>query len=95
VQHYVRPILNYAFDLDEALRRVMAPTLVLELAVPAEDLLGSPGLDICACMRDARIVTLRCDDRELLQCRPADLAKALHDFCPREVATGAMERATE
>ena len=70
---------NYSFDLAAALARVRVPTLVLELAVAAEDALGSPGKEICERMHDAQLVTLHCNDRELLQSQPAELARVLHE----------------
>ena len=71
---------NYAFDLTDALMRIAAPTLVLELAVPAEDALGSPGQEICARMRNAQLVKLLGNDREFLQGKPNELASLITKF---------------
>lgn len=71
---------NYAFDLAAALRRVSAPALVIELAVPEEEHLGRAAQALCGLMTRARALRIDCDDRTLLQERPRDLAVALHDF---------------
>lgn len=72
---------NYAFDLAQALAGTHAPTLVLELAITEEECLGSPGQALAELMPNARVKRLHCNDRELLEQRPQDLAQILIGFC--------------
>lgn len=71
---------DYAFDLAAALRRIAAPTLVLELAVPEEDALGRQADALCALLANGRSLQLPFDDRELLLAQPMQLAAALLEF---------------
>ena len=71
---------NYGFDLAEALTRIAAPTLVAELCVPDEEALGRQASALCALMPSAQPLPLNGNDRELLQERPHELARAVSDF---------------
>lgn len=71
---------NYAFDLARVLPRITASTLVAELCVPDEEALGRQADALCALMPSARALRLNGNDRELLQQRPHELARALSTF---------------
>jgi pimeloyl-ACP methyl ester carboxylesterase len=71
---------NYAFDLTDALGRVPVESLVIELAVPQEEVFGRQAAAICALMPRGRALQIDSDDRTLLQQNPGQLARALRDF---------------
>ena len=71
---------NFAFDVASALARVQAPSLVIELAVPAEEHLGRQADALCALMPNAQALQLQGDDNEWLQTRPGELARILRSF---------------
>lgn len=71
---------NYAFDLADSLTKVTAPTLILELAVPSEDHLGSPGRELADRMPNASMKRIDCNDRKLLRERRRALAEILIGF---------------
>ncbi|MDO8280868.1 MAG: alpha/beta fold hydrolase [Burkholderiaceae bacterium] len=71
---------NYAFDLQNALQRVQAPSLVIELCVPPEEHLGRQATPICAMMRNATAVSFPFNDKDLLWRQPATLIPALRGF---------------
>jgi pimeloyl-ACP methyl ester carboxylesterase len=71
---------NLAFDLAETLKRVAAPSLVIELVTEGEAGLGRQGTLLAGLMKDCRAVALAGNDRELLQARPAELVELLREF---------------
>ena len=71
---------NFAFDLASALARVQAPSLVIELAVPAEEHLGCQASALCASMPNAQALQLPGNDDDWLQTRSGELAEILHSF---------------
>ncbi len=71
---------NFAFDLADALGRVIAPTLILELATPGEAHLGAQADACAALMRDAATLVLEASDRDVLERHPERLATAILDF---------------
>jgi len=75
---------NYAFDLAAVLSRIPCRTLVLELAVPDEERLGRQADSLCRLLPHGQPRRLDCNDRELLQARPGELAAVLRDFVATE-----------
>lgn len=71
---------NYAFDLQAALQAVRAPSLVIELCVPAEERLGRQADRICAMMHNATAASFPFNDKELLWRQPATLVPCLRSF---------------
>ena len=71
-------ILGY--DLADALRRVAAPTLVLEFVTAREAHFGSQAERICAMMRNATPAWLQNADGTVPEQRPHDLAAAITPF---------------
>lgn len=71
---------NYDFDLTATLASLTVPTLVLELATPEEDHLGRQASDVAAQVPGARAHTFEGSDRDALDQRPQDLAKAILSF---------------
>lgn len=69
----------FAFDLEDALRRIRARTLVLELQTAHEAHLGAQAGKVCALMADARPLTLA-GDGEAFETQPAALAQAILRF---------------
>ena len=71
---------NVAFDLAAALKRIPAPTLIMELVTPGESDLGRQGPLITALMSDGRTLAMEGNDREWLQIRSRELAAYLQTF---------------
>ena len=71
---------NFGFDLADALRRIAAPTLILELVTPGEAHLGEQGQACAALMTNARAMALDGSDRDFLERDPQTLAAAIADF---------------
>lgn len=70
----------FAFDLADALRRMVAPTLVLELLTEAEAHFGAQADAICRMMQRARAAALADADGSVLHTRPDDVARAIVPF---------------
>ncbi len=70
----------FAFDLADAMRRIVAPTLVLELQ-PAEEIhFGAQAPLICAIMQRAQAVVLADCDASVFRTRPDLVANAVLPF---------------
>lgn len=70
---------NFAFDLEGAMRRIRARTLVLELQTPEEAHLGEQAGKVCALIPGAQPLTIN-GDGEAFETRPATLAQAILRF---------------
>lgn len=71
---------NFGFDLAEALSRVAAPTLVLELATHGEDHLGRQADACVRLLADGRAETFENTDRDILERESEKLADAIYRF---------------
>lgn len=71
---------NYGFDLTATLALLTVPTLVLELATPEEDRLGRQADAVAALIPRAKTYTFEGSDRDALEHRPDELARAILDF---------------
>ncbi len=69
----------FAYDLEAAMRRIRARTLVLELQTPGEAHLGAQALKVCALIPGAQALTLQ-GDGEAFETQPAALAQAILRF---------------
>lgn len=69
----------FAFDLEQAMRRIRARTLVLELQTPGEAHLGAQAGKVCALIPGAQALTLQ-GDGEAFETQPAELAQAILRF---------------
>ena len=70
----------FAFDLAAAMRRIAAPTLVLELQAAAETHFGAQAPVICGMMKHARAVVLPDSDASIFRTRPNIVAEAVLPF---------------
>jgi pimeloyl-ACP methyl ester carboxylesterase len=70
---------NFAFDLEDALRRMQARTLVLELLTPQEMHLGEQAERVRAVMRHAQAASLQ-GDGEIFETQPARCAEIILQF---------------
>ncbi len=70
----------FAFDLAAAMRRVAAPTLVLELRAADEAHFGAQAPVICAMMKRARAVVVPDSDAGVFRTRPSVVADAVLPF---------------
>ncbi|MEX2643621.1 MAG: alpha/beta hydrolase [Acetobacterales bacterium] len=71
---------NFAFDLAECLGRIVAPTLVVELATEAEAALGRAGEAMAAAIPDGCAVRLDGADRTALARAPERIAEPVAAF---------------
>jgi len=74
---------NHAYDLEAGMRRVRCPTLVVEVATPAEDRsVGRQGAAVCALLADARLQVLERPDEHgiTLENEVALVAGLLREF---------------
>lgn len=74
---------NFSFDLGAAFRRIRVPTLILEIATPAEDAsYGRQGEAVRALIPGSTLVTLHenTGHAHTLEHRAADLARVLREF---------------
>ena len=65
---------NFSFDLEESLRPIEAPTLVLEFLTPQEAQLGEQSGRVCALMKRAQAASLQ-GDGEIFETDPARVAE--------------------
>ena len=73
---------NFGFDFEAALRRVAAPSLVIEVASKAEAHLGPQAARLAAIMPNASAATIEEGDREVLEMRTEEVARLILDFLP-------------
>ena len=73
---------NFGFDFEAALRRVVAPSLVIEVASKAEAHLGPQAARLAALMPNAQAATIEEGDREVLEMRTEEVARLILDFLP-------------
>ncbi|MDD9907867.1 MAG: alpha/beta hydrolase [Rhodospirillaceae bacterium] len=73
---------NFGFDFEAALRRVAAPSLVIEVASKAEAHLGPQAARLAALMPNAQAATIEEGDREVLEMRTEEVARLVLDFLP-------------
>jgi pimeloyl-ACP methyl ester carboxylesterase len=74
---------NFAYDLERDLRRIEAPTLIIEIASPSEDrTIGRQGEHLRSIMKRAEVAVLEEPDRHgnTLEHRAADLANLLRSY---------------
>ncbi len=71
---------NFAFDLGQALARIEAPTLMLELLTPGEAHLGVQGPGCVDILRDGHLVSVEATDQDMFGPRVADLAAIIAEF---------------
>jgi pimeloyl-ACP methyl ester carboxylesterase len=74
---------NYSYDLERDLRQIVHPTLVIEIASPAEDqAIGRQGESLCSLMRNATVSVIEEPDRHgnTLEHRAKDLAALVKQF---------------
>jgi len=69
----------FAFDMEEALRRMQARTLVLELLTPHEERLGRQAERLCAVMQNAQAAVLQADG-DVLETEPEAVVQAVLRF---------------
>ena len=70
----------FAFDLADAYRRIMAPTLVLELRTKGESDIAGQAQKACALIRGSHAASLIEADGLALEYRPGEFAKPILDF---------------
>ena len=70
----------FAFDLGASLRRIAAPTLVLELQAEQERHFGAQAPLICGLMKHARALVLADCDAGVFRTRPQIVADAVLPF---------------
>lgn len=71
---------NFNFDFEAALRRVDAPTLIIEVASAAEEHLGRQADRLAGLMPDAKPATIEEGDREVLEMRTEEVLGLILDF---------------
>ena len=71
---------NYGFDLTDTLKQLTIPTMVLELATPEEDHFGRQADAVAKLIPNSTARTFEGSDRDALDQRPQELAKAILDF---------------
>lgn len=69
----------FSFDMEDALRRMQARTLVLELLTPHEEQLGRQAERLCAVMRNARAAAVH-GDGDVLETRPDEVTQTVWRF---------------
>lgn len=72
--------MNFGFDLEAALRRIKAPTQVIECCVPEEAHLGVQGPKMMKVLKRGELVTLQGAGFDATEARAADIAKAVARF---------------
>ena len=72
--------MNLGFDLAAALRRVKAPTQVIECCMPDEVHLGVQGPKMVKLLKQGELVTLKNAGFDATEARAADLAKVVSRF---------------
>jgi len=78
---------NYQFDLAATLPRIPIPTMVVELATPAEAHLGLQAASWRHHLADCSIATLHRSDRDVLERFPDELADIILRFLAQNRAT--------
>jgi pimeloyl-ACP methyl ester carboxylesterase len=71
---------NFNFDFEAALRRVDAPTLIIEVASAAEEHLGRQANRLAGLMPDAKAATIEEGDREVLEMRTDEVLGLILGF---------------
>jgi pimeloyl-ACP methyl ester carboxylesterase len=69
----------FSFDMEDALRRMAARTLVLELATPHEEHLGRQAERLCSVMKNAQAVVLHADG-DVLETNPEEVTQTVLRF---------------
>jgi len=69
----------FAFDMEDALRRIEARTLVLELVTPQEERLGRQAARICGVMKNAQPAVVHADG-EVLETDPDGVVRTVLHF---------------
>ena len=69
----------FAFDMEAALRRIEARTLVLELVTPHEERLGRQAERLCAVMKNAQPATVHADG-DVLETDPDEVVRTVLRF---------------
>jgi len=70
----------FAFDLTEAMRRIAAPTLILEMQTSDEAHFGAQSPALCAMMKRAQSIVLPDTDASVFRIRPDVIADAVTPF---------------
>lgn len=71
---------NFGFDFEAALRRVAAPTLIVEVASAAEEHLGRQADRLAALLANGHAATIEDGDREVLEMRTDEIAGLIEGF---------------
>ncbi|MCO5089581.1 alpha/beta hydrolase [Bosea sp. (in: a-proteobacteria)] len=82
---------NFAYDLERDLRRIEAPTLIIEIASPSEDrAIGRQGDHLLEIMKRAQLAVLEEPDwhGNTMEHRAADLARLLRTFLEAPASPG-------
>lgn len=72
--------MNFGFDLAATLRKIKAPTQVIECCVPEEAHLGAQGPKMLAVLRRGELVTLQGAGFDATEARAADIARVVGRF---------------
>jgi pimeloyl-ACP methyl ester carboxylesterase len=72
--------MNFGFDLEATLRRIKAPTQVIECCVPEEAHLGVQGPKMIKVLKRGELVTLRGAGFDATEARAAEIARAVSKF---------------
>ena len=74
---------NFIFDFEAALRRIVAPTLIIEVTSAAEAHLGPQAEILAHLIKDGSHATIADGDREILEMRTAEVWQLLEEFLTR------------
>lgn len=72
--------MNFGFDLEATLRRIKAPTQVIECCVPEEAHLGVQGPKMMKVLKRGELITLKGAGFDATEARAADIAKVAGRF---------------
>ncbi|MFM9883066.1 MAG: alpha/beta fold hydrolase [Burkholderiales bacterium] len=72
--------MNFGFDLSATLRRIKAPTQVIECCMPDEAHLGAQGPKMVRLLKRGELVTLKNAGFDATEARAADIARVVSKF---------------
>lgn len=72
---------NFAFDFTEALKKIAAPSLIIELVMPDEEHYGRQLMKLCGLMRQATGVTIMNAGKVALESHTTELSTQIERFC--------------
>lgn len=81
-RHTIVPIYeaNFAFDFEQAVLAIRAPTLIMEFATPQEEVLERQGEALAALIGDAKAIVYENTGAHAHDTRAAEIAHAITDF---------------